>query len=78
MLVLTRKLNQSIMIGDEIEIVVLEVRGDQVRIGISAPRVISVHRKEIYEQIKSENLRAASVPPDAAEQAQQFLTDESS
>jgi carbon storage regulator len=51
MLVLTRKLHQSIIIGDEIEVVVLEVRGEQVRIGIRAPKDVSVHRKEIYEQI---------------------------
>jgi carbon storage regulator len=51
MLVLTRKLGQSIMIGDEVEIVVLEVRGEQVRIGIRAPKTVSVHRKEVFEQI---------------------------
>ncbi|MDX2065239.1 MAG: carbon storage regulator CsrA [Fimbriimonadaceae bacterium] len=51
MLVLTRKLGQSIVIGDEIEVVVLEVRGEQVRIGIKAPSSVTVHRKEIYEQI---------------------------
>ena len=51
MLVLTRKLGQSIVIGDEVEVVVLEVRGEQVRIGIKAPRNVTVHRKEIYEQI---------------------------
>jgi carbon storage regulator len=51
MLVLTRKLGQSIVIGDEVEIVVLEVRGEQVRIGIKAPKDVVVHRKEIYEQI---------------------------
>ncbi|MDI9637374.1 carbon storage regulator CsrA [Kamptonema cortianum] len=59
MLVLTRKVNQSIIIGDEIEIVVLEVRGEQVRIGIKAPRNVDVHRKEIYEQILEENAAAA-------------------
>ncbi len=54
MLVLTRKVGQSIVIGDEIEVVVLEVRGEQVRIGIRAPKNVSVHRKEIYEQIHEE------------------------
>jgi carbon storage regulator len=54
MLVLTRKLHQSIIIGDEIEVVVLEVRGEQVRIGIRAPKDVSVHRKEIYDQIAEE------------------------
>lgn len=54
MLVLTRKLGQSIVIGDEVEVVVLEVRGEQVRIGIRAPKTVSVHRKEIYEQVNSD------------------------
>ena len=54
MLVLTRKVGQSIVIGDEIEVVVLEVRGEQVRIGIKAPKNVTVHRKEIYEQIHEE------------------------
>ena len=52
MLVLTRRLNQSIKIGDDIEVMIIEVRGDQVRLGVTAPRDISVHRKEIYEQIQ--------------------------
>ena len=64
MLVLTRRLNQSIKIGDEIEITVVEVRGDQVRLGVSAPRDVSVHRKEVYLQIQQEN-RAASASPDS-------------
>jgi carbon storage regulator len=63
MLVLTRKINQSIIIGDGIEIVVLEVRGEQVRLGIRAPRDVSVHRKEIFEQIQAENRAASSVDP---------------
>ncbi len=54
MLVLTRRLNQSIKIGDDVEITVIEVRGDQVRLGVSAPRNVSVHRKEVYLQIQSE------------------------
>lgn len=53
MLVLTRKSNQSIMIGDEIEISVLAVMGEKVRIGISAPRSVPVFRKEVYLDIKS-------------------------
>ncbi|MCS6830699.1 MAG: carbon storage regulator CsrA [Armatimonadota bacterium] len=61
MLVLTRKVNQSIVIGDDIEVVVLEVRGEQVRIGVRAPKTIAVHRKEVYDQIRQENLNAASV-----------------
>lgn len=64
MLVLTRKVHQSIMIGDEIEIVVLEVRGEQVRLGIRAPKNVTVHRQEIYSQIKQENIGAAETRPD--------------
>jgi carbon storage regulator len=60
MLVLTRKLGQSIVIGDEVEVVVLEVRGEQVRIGIRAPKTVTVHRKEIYDQIST------PTPPDGA------------
>lgn len=65
MLVLTRKPDQSIMVGNDIEITILEVRGEQVRLGIRAPRTISVHRKEVFEQIKQENLSAATTPTDA-------------
>lgn len=64
MLVLTRKVNQSIIIGDEVEVVVLEVRGEQVRIGIKAPKSVGVHRKEIYDQIKDENVRASEISPE--------------
>ncbi|MBL8060434.1 MAG: carbon storage regulator CsrA [Chthonomonas sp.] len=63
MLVLTRKVNQSIIVGDDVEIVVLEVRGEQVRIGIRAPKTVGVHRKEIYDQIKDENIAAADIDP---------------
>ena len=54
MLVLTRKLNQSIMIGEDIEITVVDVRGDQVRIGIAAPKSTMVHRAEVYEEIQEQ------------------------
>lgn len=64
MLVLTRKVQQSIMIGDDIEVVVLEVRGEQVRLGIRAPKDVTVHRKEIYSQIHEENTGAAEVNPE--------------
>jgi carbon storage regulator len=59
MLVLARKRDQSIMIGDDIEIIVVDVHGDQVKLGITAPRHITVHRKEVYEAIQRENLMAA-------------------
>lgn len=65
MLVLTRKIGQSIMIGPDTEVVVLEVRGEQVRIGIRAPRTVSVHRKEIYDQIMTEPPEISSESSDA-------------
>ena len=64
MLVLTRKVHQSIVIGDEVEVVVLEVRGEQVRLGIRAPKNVAVHRKEIYDQILEENKEASQVRPE--------------
>ncbi len=63
MLVLTRKVNQSIMIGEGVEVVVLDVRGEQVRLGIKAPDNVKVHRKEIFDAIKTSNEDAASVDP---------------
>ncbi|HLK57578.1 MAG TPA: carbon storage regulator CsrA [Chthonomonadaceae bacterium] len=65
MLVLTRKPDQSIMVGKDIEITVLEVRGEQVRLGIRAPRTVTVHRKEVFEQIKEENQSASATPTDS-------------
>src|SRR4030042_4226961 len=58
MLVLARRLNESIMIGDEIEVVVIDIKGDQVKLGIRAPKRVTVHRKEIYEEIRKENIAA--------------------
>lgn len=60
MLVLSRKIEESIMVGDDIEIKIIAVHGDTVKLGITAPKMIPVHRKEIYEEIKKENLRAVS------------------
>lgn len=54
MLVLSRMKDESIMIGDDVEIVIVDVRGDKVRLGITAPREIPVHRKEVYEAIQRE------------------------
>ena len=65
MLVLTRRANQSIMIGHEIVVTVLEVRGDQVRLGIKAPRSIDVHREEIFAQLQQANRDAVRPTPDA-------------
>ncbi len=60
MLALTRKKNEALVINNNIEITVLEVKGDQVKLGISAPREIPVYRKEVYVQIQEENKEAAS------------------
>lgn len=59
MLALSRKINESIMIGNDIEITILEVKGDQVKIGINAPKSVPIYRKEIYLQIQESNKEAA-------------------
>lgn len=67
MLVLTRKSGEAIRIGDDIRIVVVEVKENQVKLGIEAPLSKTVHREEIYLKIQEENVRAASMPADMAE-----------
>jgi carbon storage regulator len=69
-LVLTRRANQSIMIGHEIVVTVLEVRGDQVRLGIKAPRSIDVHREEIFAQLQEANRDAVKPSKQALESLQ--------
>lgn len=64
MLVLSRQRDETIMIGDQIEITVVDIRGDKVRLGINAPRTIQVHRKEVYEAIQRENAEAALIQID--------------
>jgi carbon storage regulator len=61
MLVLSRQRDETIMIGDDIEITVVDIRGDKVRLGINAPRQIQVHRKEVYEAIRRENAEASQI-----------------
>ena len=56
MLILTRRVGETLMIGDEVTVTVLGVKGNQVRIGVNAPRDVTVHREEIYERIKQEQL----------------------
>ena len=63
MLVLSRQRDETVMIGDSIEVTVVDIRGDKVRLGINAPRDVSVHRKEVYEAIRRENQNAAQVKP---------------
>lgn len=64
MLVLSRQRDETIMIGDDIEITIVDIRGDKVRLGINAPTCIPVHRKEVYDAIQQENRRAATVKPE--------------
>lgn len=59
MLVLSRQRDETIMIGDAVEITIVDIRGDKVRLGINAPPQVAVHRKEVYDAIKAENRRAA-------------------
>ena len=58
MLVLSRQKDESIMVGDDVEITIVDVRGDKVRLGITAPKQIPVHRKEVYEAIQREKQQA--------------------
>ncbi len=62
MLVLSRKKDESIIINDHIRVTIVEIRGDKVRLGIDAPKEVSVHRREVYEAIQNQNRRAAVAP----------------
>src|SRR5436190_8903596 len=75
MLVLSRQRDETIMIGDDIEVTVVDIRGDKVRLGITAPKEISVHRKEVYDAIRRENRAASRLKPeDLAIDNQQGMT----
>ncbi|KON86290.1 carbon storage regulator [Sporosarcina globispora] len=73
MLVLTRRLKESIMIGDDIEISILSIEGDQVKLGISAPKNVDIHRKEIYLSIQQENSSATQTESSAIEILSNFF-----
>ncbi len=66
MLVLSRHRDESIMIGDDVVVTIVDIRGDKVRLGIDAPTSIPVHRQEVYEAIKRENQKAAQINAEAA------------
>jgi carbon storage regulator len=63
MLILTRRVGETLMVGDDVTVTVLGVKGNQVRIGVNAPKDIAVHREEIYERIKKEQAAAGEHPP---------------
>ncbi|MFB4167833.1 carbon storage regulator CsrA [Virgibacillus sp. JSM 102003] len=67
MLVLTRKQNESIQIGEDVEIKVLAIEGDQIKLGIDAPKSVDIHRKEVYLDIQNQNNEAANVSLDILE-----------
>ena len=71
MLALTRKKGESLMVNNNVEITVLEVRGDQVKIGISAPKDVPIYRKEVYLQIQEEN--KASFSPEGLDALKEFI-----
>ena len=63
MLILSRKVNEKIMIGEEISVSIIEIRGDQVRLGVDAPKIIKVYRQEVFDAIRAENKAAAESSP---------------
>lgn len=71
MLALTRKKGEALMVNNNVEITILEVRGDQVKIGISAPKDVPIYRKEVYLQIQAEN--QASFSPEGLDALKQFM-----
>ena len=75
MLILTRKSGEAIRIGDHVTLKIMEIRGGQVRIGIEAPRDISVHREEVFEQARRQNQRAAQSSPTDPERLTDILSE---
>ncbi|WP_432484576.1 carbon storage regulator CsrA [Kineococcus esterisolvens] len=73
MLVLTRKAGESVVIGDEVVVRVLEVRGDVVRVGIEAPRHVQVHRQEVYDAVREANVAATAASEEAVTALQSLV-----
>jgi len=74
MLILTRKSGEQIAIGDDIVITFLEIKGTQVKVGIEAPRNVTIHRQEVYERVREENMAAAAMTAEALSLASEFYT----
>jgi carbon storage regulator len=77
MLILSRKINESIMIGDQIEISIVDIKGDQIKLGITAPKNVKVYRKEVYVAIQEENIEAVKASPDAISSLSTLFSDTS-
>ena len=73
MLILARRIGESIMIGDQVEISVVDIKGDQVKLGISAPSQVKVYRREVYAAIQEENRAAAAASPESLPRIEGFL-----
>jgi carbon storage regulator len=73
-LILTRRVGESVVIGDDIVVTVVEVRGDSVRIGVRAPRSVDVHREEVYRELQNANEQAASPEPGAVAALRDLIT----
>jgi carbon storage regulator len=73
MLVLQRKKNEALLIGSEIEIMITEIKGDSVKLGIKAPKSVSIYRKEVYELIQKQNLAASEINKDDLDRIAELL-----
>jgi carbon storage regulator len=75
MLILSRKENQSIMIGEDVEITVVSIKGDHIKLGIQAPKNVKVYRKELYDEIQAANIQASKITPDTLKDLGKLLKD---
>ena len=73
MLILARRIGESIMVGDQVEISVVDIKGDQVKLGIKAPAQVKVYRREVYAAIQQENLAAAAAAPQSLPKLQELM-----